>query len=500
MRISRERALGLASAVTFSLSALFSSGHVIAEDGPAESWKQHLLSEADKKLNGTEGLSFIALPLTGPGIDQSINADAVMNPGSVMKLLTTYAALEILGPTFTWDTRFYTDGELKDDTLHGNLYVRFGGDPKLDQERVWSMLQELKGMGLKHIIGDLILDGSYFHLPQGVPHFVDNGNNPYAPFLVEPSPYLTNFNLQQFQVRADERGTRAWSSPEIAGVTIDNQVEMLETGSCQGRNRFDWHPQKTANGYVVRVKGKLAKGCRTTAYFSLMPAEYFTAGLIRGLWEDMGGEITGRDRLAVTPEDARLMVVSTSADLATTVRDINKWSNNVMARQLLLTIGAERRKDDSTDDRTAGIAAITNWLRSEDIDTRGLVIDNGAGLSRDARISARQGAHILSHIWSSRYASDLISSLSMTGMDGTMYRRLRDSGLRGEGRFKTGSLENVRSVAGFTRDENHNVWAVVGIINNTPAWNGQAVLDRAIYTLYFDPPVGRSLSHSTIQP
>ncbi|WP_228300770.1 D-alanyl-D-alanine carboxypeptidase/D-alanyl-D-alanine-endopeptidase [Marinobacter lipolyticus] len=464
---------------------------------PARTWSNQVRDYAFQSLNDENALSMAAIPMNGPGIDQYINADALMSPGSIMKLVTTYAALEILGPTHHWNTDFYTDGTLKGNTLEGDLFVQFGGDPKLTLERLWTTLQELRGMGVTTINGDLVLDGGYFEIAGGLPRFDDNGDNPYAPFLVEPSAFLTNLNLLHFQVRADERGTQAWSAPALDDVVIDNRVTAVAAGPCPSRRRFTWEPVFHADQRVtVRVTGELPQGCRTTAYLSLLPHEQYSASLIRTLLSDMGIAVTGGNLTGPTPEDARLMLRTTSPDLVTMVRDINKWSSNVMARQLLLTLGAEHRLENEDDDRAAGIRVIYDWLEAKGVNTAGMVIDNGAGLTRHGRITARQGAQILQHAWNSPFSADLLASMPLIAMDGTMARRLRNVGMDGLGRIKTGYLENVRSIAGFTRDESNTTWAVVGMVNTDPAWNGQAVLDRILYSLHHQPPVGTTLSQS----
>ncbi|HET8848478.1 MAG TPA: D-alanyl-D-alanine carboxypeptidase/D-alanyl-D-alanine-endopeptidase [Marinobacter sp.] len=460
-------------------------------------WASELRQLATDSLQDAEALSVAAIPLNGPGIEQYVNADQLMSPGSIMKLVTTYAALELLGPTYHWQTDFLTDGTMVGDTLQGNLYVRFGGDPKLTLERLWSTLSDLPGMGINRIDGDLVLDGSVFRVDGGFPPFDDNGSNPHAPFLVEPSAYLTNLNLVHLQVRSDERGTQAWSTPDLNEVVIDNRVTAVAEGPCPARSRFDWTPMFHDDQTVtVRVTGTLPQGCRTTTYLSLLPHQQFSASLIRSLLSDMGVIISGDHHVGKTPDDARLVMRSTSPDLASMVRDINKWSNNVMARQMLLTIGAEFRQEGDKDDRVAGIRTVYEWLEQKGINTAGMVIDNGAGLTRHGRITARQGAQILQHAWSSPYASDLMASMPIIAMDGTMARRLRNTGMEGEGRIKTGYLENVRSIAGFTRDEKNTTWAIVGIVNHDPAWNGQAVLDRVLHSLHYRPPVGTALSQS----
>ncbi|MEC7816647.1 MAG: D-alanyl-D-alanine carboxypeptidase/D-alanyl-D-alanine-endopeptidase [Pseudomonadota bacterium] len=486
-------------AIAFALVAQPASGDSADASASASPmlWANEVRELATKSLKDTDALGVAAIPLNGPGIEQYVNADQLMSPGSIMKLVTTYAALELLGPTHHWQTDFLTDGTMVGDTLQGNLYVRFGGDPKLTLERLWSTLRDLRSMGINRIEGDLVLDGSVFRVDGGFPLFDDNGNNPHAPFLVEPSAYLTNLNLLHLQVRSDERGTQAWSTPDLNEVIIDNRVTVAPEGPCPARSRFDWTPTFHEDGRVtVQVTGNLPQGCRTTTYLSLLPHSQYSASLIRSLLSEMGIIISGGDRFDQTPDEARLVMRDTSPDLVTMVRDINKWSSNVMARQMLLTIGAAFRKDEDQDDRVAGIRTVYEWLESKGINTAGMVIDNGAGLTRHGRITARQGAQILQHAWNSPYASDLMASMPIIAMDGTMARRLRNTGMDGEGRIKTGYLENVRSIAGFTRDERNTTWAIVGIVNHNPAWNGQAVLDRVLHSLHYRPPVGTALSQS----
>ncbi len=489
---AKRRPIGIAGALRAAglLALLAAAPAVIAGD-----WSDDILDYANKSLENPQALSVAAVPLDGPGTPQYINAAALMSPGSIMKVVTTYAALELLGPGYSWDTDFLSDGQIEGDTLRGDLYLRFGGDPKLSIERLWALLSELRGMGIRSIDGDLVLDGSHFRLGGQQPRFEDNGDNPYAPFLVEPSAYLSNFNLQQFHLLADQRGIEAWAFPALPQVSIDNQVKVAPPGSCPGRDDFSWQPQFQPEGKVtLTIRGNLPSGCRVSAYLSLLPPEQFSAALVRGVLGELGIAIQGKDRLALTPDKARLLLRSTSPDLVTMVRDINKWSSNVMARQLLLSIGAEKRAGEEQDDRATGVREILAWMHAKGIDTTGLVLENGSGLTRDGRMSAEQGVALLQHAWDSPFAADLMSSMPIIAMDGTMRKRLQNTGLEGRGRIKTGYLEHVRSIAGFTRDSNNTTWAVVAMVNNDPAWNGQSVLDRVLYSLYFHPPVAAAVS------
>ncbi len=500
---SGRRLVTLLGGCLLSLHTLAAPAQSVQAAQPASAtpWAADVNKYATKTLENAQALGLAAVPLNGPGTAQFIHADTPMTPGSIMKLITTYAALELLGPNYTWDTAFLTDGKLEGDTLKGNLYVRFSGDPKLTIERLWTTLGELHGLGIHDIEGDLVLDGSYFRLEAPQPAFDDNGDEPYAPFLVPPSAYLSNLNLQHVQLSADERGARAWSTPELPGVSIEAAVQVAPPGECPDSDSYQWQPTFQQDGGVsLRITGKLPLNCRSEKYLSLLPPDQYSEALIRQLLAGYGIAVSGTNRLAETPEDARELAITTSPDLATMVRDINKWSSNVMARQMLLNIGAATRAEEDRDDRVAGIAAIHHWLEQKGIDTTGMVIDNGAGLAREARISARQGVQLLQDAWNSPYAADLMASMPIIAMDGTMARRLRDTALRGQGRIKTGSLDNVRSIAGFTRDEKNTTWAVVAIVNNTPAWNGQAVLDHVLYSLYFHPPEAPSLTQAAEKP
>ena len=436
--------------------------------------KELQLPEAD--------LAVASIPLDGPGQARFMNADMPLNPGSIMKVITTYAALELLGPTFQWHTRLYTDGTIEGETLNGNLYFVGSGDPKLTEERLWLLLRELRAMGVKHITGDLVLDGSVFNLPNGIADFNDDGDNPNAPFLVEPNGLLTNLNVLRIRARADNRGIHTWTEPALDGITIDNQLVFRDYGHCPRRYQFDYEPLVAEDGTTtITVTGVLPKGCSTNSYLSVLSQQAYTGALLTSLWQQLGGTLAGTTREGLRPrEDTELLVTTSSRDLVTMVRDINKWSNNVMVRQVFLTLGAKRRQPGDKDDLAAAEREIRAWLASKGIDNRTMVFENGAGLSRIERITARQMALLLQHAWESRFAAELIASLPLVAMDGTMRRRLGNADMAGMGHIKTGSLRNVRSIAGFTRDEDNTTWAVVAMVNNPRAWQTEPVLDAFI--------------------
>lgn len=137
----------------------------------------------------SSALSLVMLPMSGTDIPTIFNADVSVNPASTMKLVTTYAALELLGPTHQWKTEFYTDGPLRNGVLQGNLYLKGGGDPKLNMEKLWLLMRDLRANGVKQITGDLVLDRSHFVQPQ-LAAFNDDGKDDSKPFLVGPDALL----------------------------------------------------------------------------------------------------------------------------------------------------------------------------------------------------------------------------------------------------------------------------------------------------------------------
>ncbi|WP_372873563.1 D-alanyl-D-alanine carboxypeptidase/D-alanyl-D-alanine-endopeptidase [Pseudomonas sp.] len=434
----------------------------------------------------SQSLSVVTLPLTGPGTSTFFNADVSVNPASTMKLVTTFAALELLGPTHQWKTEFYSDGPLKDGVLHGNLFLKGGGDPKLNLERLWLLLRDLRANGVHQISGDLVLDRSHFNQPE-LPTFNDDGGDTNKPYLVTPDSLLVNLKALRFVARTDGGKVHISVEPPIAEIRIDNRVEALPSGKCPGWPDVRYNPVKQFDGTTVIVSGKLAEGCSSQTYLSLLDHPSYAAGAVRAIWQELGGKILGTDRLAEVPDKARLLARTFSPDLVEIIRDINKYSNNTMARQLFLSLGAQFRNEADGDDAKAAQRVIRSWMARKGITAPHLVIENGSGLSRDERVSARELAQLLQAAWQSPYAAEFISSMPLVAMDGTMRKRLHRTALAGEAHIKTGTLNNVRAIAGYSRDSNGNSWAVVAILNDQRPWGASSILDQVLIDLYRQP-------------
>lgn len=465
------------------LAGLVASGDLLAQSDRGTLPAKVSSALAAAKIPG-DAMALAVIPLEGQGLAQFVNADQPVNPASTMKLVTTYAALELLGPNYQWQTGLYGTGAIKGGELEGDLIFRSSGDPKLTMERVWLLLRDLRAAGVREVRGDLVLQPADLRVPQDAGRFQDDGNDPSKPFLVEPDPLLTNLKLLSLKTFADGDGIRTHLEPALPEVTINNQLTTLPAvKSCPWPN-VAYNIQDDGKRATITLTGSLHQGCHAERYLSVLDAPVYTASLIRTLWHEMGGRIHGGNRIGHSPSNARLLARNTSPDLVSVVRDINKYSNNTMARQLFLTIGREQRSAADADDHKAANRIINQWLADKDIQPNGLVLDNGSGLSRLERMTARDMANLLAQAWQSPYAAEFVASLPLAAMDGTMRRRMRNTPVAGQAHIKTGSLRNVRAIAGITRDNNGQSWAVAAIVNHPAAGASRQALDNLLGDVY----------------
>ncbi|TXT26739.1 MAG: D-alanyl-D-alanine carboxypeptidase / D-alanyl-D-alanine-endopeptidase [Gallionellaceae bacterium] len=408
----------------------------------------------------------------------AVNAKLPMNPASTMKLLTTYAGLELLGPAYTWKTEAWLDGKLEQGVLQGDLVLKGYGDPKFTIEQFWLWLRELRARGLREIRGDLVLDRSYFELPAHDPAAFDN--DPVRAYNVGPDALLLNFNTLRLRYLPDGDALKVISEPDLNGVTLDNRlVPQVAPGSTKGGcDNWDDAIRVQPDGDSVILQGGYPSVCgEREQNLSVMPHPRYVAALFRTLWQELGGALQGGAREGVAGAGAQLLSTHPSAPLSEVIRDINKFSNNVMARQLFLTLGAA---DGATASLPRSIEATREWLRGKGLDFPELVLENGAGLSRAERISPQHLAQLLQSAATGPLSAELVASLPILGVDGSAKKRLRDSPATGHAHLKTGTLEGVKTIAGYVRSHAGREWVLVFFINHPNAKLGQAAQDALI--------------------
>lgn len=419
-------------------------------------------------------------PVTGPVPLLKLNEDAGFNPASTMKLVTSTAALDLLGPAFTWKTTVYATGTLDGDVLQGDLIIKGSGDPKLVTEKFWQLLRQIRAAGIREIRGNLILDRSVFaDQPYDAARFDDA---PLKPYNAGADALLLNYKVLALHFLPDPMHLVAnvQTDPPLAGFPVSAPV--LSNGACgdwQGR----LNAQIDAGG--LRFEGAYSSSCGEKIWYlhpyTLAGTDYF-GRVFRQLWTESGGVFNGTVMDGILPPEARLVTEWQSPSLPEVIRDINKYSNNVMARQLFLTIAAETGNLPATP--AAATTVVKGWLDHKGLDTSKLVIENGSGLSRIGQVSPEMMGRMLVAAFQSPIMPELMASLPVVGLDGTMRKRLTEDAIAGHAHIKTGSLDNVRAVAGYVLAASGKRYAVVCIINDPRAAGGQAVQDALLQWVY----------------
>lgn len=404
------------------------------------------------------------------------NARQSMNPASVMKLLTTYAALDLLGPAYTWKTTAWTETAPVDGLLNGNVYLRGSGDPHFTIEHLWGLLRQLRVRGIQQITGDVVLDRTAFNVPSLDPGAFDD--KPMRPYNVGPDGLLLNFRALRFTLLPDNGKPRVLMETPSEGLRIDNQLRA-GNGDC-GSNWKDFIsvrliPENTGNR--LEFSGTYSALCGEKALnLSPLPADAQASGLIRALWQELGGRLSGQVRAGSVPIGAKLLAQHESAPLADAVRDINKFSNNVMARQVFLTLGNDAAP--ATAERSK--QRIADWLAARNLRFDELVLDNGSGLSRLERISADSLNRLLLDAWKNPVMPEFVSSMPIVGIDGTMKKRLNASDATGRAHIKTGTLDGVKTASGYALDALGRRYAFTFLINHQKAQAGSAAIDALL--------------------
>lgn len=425
-------------------------------------------------------LSLVVQPLDGGPSLFAISPDVPRDPASVMKLVTTWAGLSGLGPNYTWRTEFLAEPGTHVDprgVLQGPLYLRAGGDPQLMFENFWMLLRELRLQGVKHI-NDVIVDRTIFGNVTIDPGAFDG--MPERPYNASPDAWMVGYGAMRVAFMPDP-ASRRWVpaiDPPVPGVRTEGQVAWSDE-ICPGSPSVGIDPVITAQGIVLRLSGVAAGSCGAfSAYRLALSQTDLAEAVFRLLWKEVGGTFGGTVRAGVTPPDAVALASHQSPTLLETIRVINKQSNNVMARTLLLTLGAECGRRPATV-ATSGVV-VSQVLAAQGINMPELVLDNGAGLSRNGQVSARGIAAMLTTAWRSALMPEYMSSFAISGVDGTLRRRMRDGTAQGMAHLKTGALRNVSALAGYVLGASGRRYLIVSFVNHDQAVNVRAFNDALI--------------------
>jgi D-alanyl-D-alanine carboxypeptidase/D-alanyl-D-alanine-endopeptidase (penicillin-binding protein 4) len=411
------------------------------------------------------------------------DAGRPLNPASVMKLVTTFAALELLGPDYRWKTEAFLDGPLTSGVLHGNLVLKGRGDPKITVEAWAAFTMALRSQGLAAIDGDLVLDRSFF-APIGHDARAFDGE-PLKPYNVGPDALLVNFKSVKFTFAPNAAGdaTLLAAVPPLTSVVVSAPPRLIH-GDCG-----DWRGLVGAT-FVDRgtsadalFAGRYPATCGEREWWvSLLDHPNYVHAMFAMYFGEAGGRFAGGWKNGTAPKGATPFVTLESPPLHEVVRDVNKLSNNVMARQVFLTLATANAPPPATTARATD--AVLRWLAGRNLKMPELVLDNGSGLSRAERISAGSVVRLLQAADASSVREEFASSLAVAAMDGTVERRFQNGTVAGQALLKTGSLEGVRAVAGYVIDAHGRRWALAAIVNHANASRAQGALDFLVQWVY----------------
>ena len=399
-------------------------------------------------------------------------ADKPVNPASLMKLVTTYAALELLGPAFSWSTPVWLQGPVSNGVLNGDLVIKGNGDPKLVLERMWLLMRRVQQAGVREIRGDIVMDRSAF-VP-GELNPADFDGEPFRPYNAGADALLLNYRAVLLTITPEPgRGIATIAvDPPLAGVRVDATVPLV-SGACD-----DW--RGTLKGdFAEPSRMHLAGAFQVACGEKIWPLAYadpksYNERALAGLWLEQGGRLTGVVRDGAAPATTPSFELR-SPSLAEVIRDINKLSNNVMAQQLFLTLGATQRGAGTPE---VAREVVLQWLRGKvGGAASAAVIVNGSGLSRESRLSAGLLGRLLNAAWSSAVMPELMSSLPVAGVDGTLRKY---KGGPGRAHLKTGSLNGVVGIAGYVLGDSGRRYIVVAIVNHAKADSARPALEALV--------------------
>jgi D-alanyl-D-alanine carboxypeptidase/D-alanyl-D-alanine-endopeptidase (penicillin-binding protein 4) len=414
-------------------------------------------------------VAVVVQPLDAARPVLSHNAAAALNPASVMKLVTSFAALNQLGPGYAWKTDVWADGTLADGTLDGDLVIKGYGDPTLTLERMWLLQRELRLRGIRHVRGNLVLDLSHFDLPPHDPGAFDG--EPFALYNAAPGPLVANFNATTLRLKPD--GKRVRIDPDFAlPVALNSQLELTDAAECNGWKDAITPARPDPERLELVVSGHYARACGEQAWsLSLFGAAATFDLVFRGLWAEAGGTLAGTTVPGMAPQSPPLLRFASEPLTAALVR-LNKHSNNLMTRNLFLTLGAEAYGAPATADK--GARAVRAALAQRGVATKKLVLENGAGLSRIERISADALTQTLHAAYRSPLFAEFESTLPIVAIDGTLKRRFNGSALGGSAHLKTGSLRDVSALAGYVYTARGERVSFVMLVNHANAGRSEA--------------------------
>ena len=429
-----------------------------------------------------DSLGYVLQPLDGARAAVARRADDPMSPGSTMKLVTAVVALDKLGINHRGRTELMAAAQPASGVIDGPLILRGGADPDLDWPALWWLLRQLRESGVQEIRGGFVVDRTLFsptRFDVGLPPFDDA---PEFGYNVIPDALHLNGSLLDFELQATATGVAARTLPALPGLAVDASAMTLSTRLCKDWDD-DWKRaavQPAGDGWTLALQGAFPAGCRQRAPLQIVDRQWLAARMVRQFWRELGGTMGPGDVEAAAPPGAVVLATHRGRPLAEVLRGVMKSSDNALTRLIYLQLGAQAAQPGEPTLQAAE-RVVRAWFSTRGLDDRGLVLDNGSGLSRSERISPAQLAGLLRAAHAGPQSPELLATLPLAGLDGTLSRRLKDGPATAKARLKTGTLRDAVGLAGFVPDANGRPWVFVALLNHPEAAaKGRPVLDALV--------------------
>jgi len=465
----------------------------------AESMQDAVEALLKSRKYDRNGMGVVVRDLKADSVIVAVNPHSPMNPASVQKLVTGAAAFELLGPTYTFNTRVYTDGTFQADSgvINGNLYVKGGGNPGLNAEKLWLLVQHLRHRGIRRVTGDLIIDNTFFDDVSLGPGFSEEESRSYQALI---SALPVNYSSVAIHHRP---GQSAGSPvhvdifPKVEGFKINSTAATVESG----RGRLDVSTSLKNGVTQINLKGTMKTDEQPAYTYRRMWTTWEAfGGAFRAQCADNGLKLEGKTAVRRVPDTLiakGAFYTFAGEPLTEFERHMLKWSSNFVAEMLFKTIGAVRQGEPGTWPK--GVNAVTDWWESSGLSGKPRII-NGSGMGgessvirRSAKrrqeltaeaqtaddtaelganvtageeeeavvttgtvienlISAGQMVELLTYVFKQKtYFPEFIASLPVSGVDGTLSSRFKRSRLKGIVRAKTGTINSLKvsTLAGY---------------------------------------------------
>ncbi len=397
-------------------------------------------------------------------------------PASVIKLMTTYSALLTLGTNFKWPTRFYYTGTLKRGVISGDLIVRSYGDPTLSSRDIPKIVSKMRRLGIRKIEGNIVIDRSFFAIGNKIVSGFDS--NRYSEYNAMPDALMFNDHLCKIVVEPKGNRVKVYKSIPAPDYKVVNHLRVTNK-RCVGK--YSWPGVRIVSQNdipTVTLIGTISNRCSPRQIRKVLNRAYynFYYALISQM-KRYGITVEGTLKLHRKPPYARALMTHYSRPLIDIVAKTNKKSNNLYARHIFLLVGTKIYGAPATLKKSR--MAVRKILGKRGIIGSETILDNGCGLSRNARTNAEALTKLLQDAYK-KFGHRWMNTLAIAGKDGTIRKRFRHSVAKGRAWMKTGTLNNAKNISGYVKGRSGKLYSVTILYNGPRRWMGSTLQNKII--------------------